>query len=296
MVVDAGDLVVKARIIMLRFGRMQAVLILSVLTTAVYAQETCSTSQGIYHCLEKRRGPLVVFVSGLGDDHQGWKKVVHGMTSVSTFRYDRLGSGRSAWREQPRNPEFIARELHQLLRVAKAKPPYILVGHSLGGVYVRTFYMLYPKDVAGLVLVDPSDSLFPTRLESALPREEFVAWKAIRDRNLANGTVPSQREVAASEENNERLTRLRIRVPIVVLTAMRVIAGNPAMSAVGRQTWCQLHEEWLQSQPNATHVLVDDSTHYIHDKSPTSVIAAIDAVKNFRIGHKLPLTQSCPRP
>src|SRR6267142_2110479 len=63
----------------------------------------------------------------------------------------------------PRTAERIANELHSALRSAGLRPPYVLVSHSAGGAYIRVFAHLYPKEVAGLVFVDP-------------PYEEFLEW------------------------------------------------------------------------------------------------------------------------
>lgn len=68
--------------------------------------------------------------------------------------YDRAGYGWSESSPDSRSPRQIARELHTLLVNAGVEPPYVLVGHSLGGKYVRMFAELYPDEVAGMVLVD----------------------------------------------------------------------------------------------------------------------------------------------
>ncbi len=74
--------------------------------------------------------------------------------SMRVVRYDRSGIGFSDKCTTPRDPETIAHELHTLLLKAGESPPYIMVGHSLGGPYIRVFTELYPKEVAAMFFLD----------------------------------------------------------------------------------------------------------------------------------------------
>lgn len=109
------------------------------------------------YLLEKGSGgTTVVFESGIGATNLNWH---HIQEKVSTFcttaSYDRGGLGWSSPCRSPRTPTNIASELHQMLNGAGIKPPYILVGHSFGGLVVRRFALLYPEEVISLILVDP---------------------------------------------------------------------------------------------------------------------------------------------
>jgi pimeloyl-ACP methyl ester carboxylesterase len=70
--------------------------------------------------------------------------------------YERAGLGRSDPGPKPHSAEQIARELHALLKARAIAPPYILVGHSAGGLFVRVFAHQYPEEIVALVLVDPA--------------------------------------------------------------------------------------------------------------------------------------------
>jgi pimeloyl-ACP methyl ester carboxylesterase len=101
--------------------------------------------------------PTVVFETGRGMPGFSWLLV---QPEVAKFTracwYDRAGYGWSDSAPSPHRSDAIAKDLHQLLQVAGIDPPYVLVGHSFGGLNVRMYYELYPAEVAGMVLVDPS--------------------------------------------------------------------------------------------------------------------------------------------
>ena len=99
----------------------------------------------------------VVFESGAGASLEMWGKVQpHVSRFARTVSYDRAGIGFSEKGPLPRDGRRIAAELRRALQAARIAPPYVLVGASLGGPYVRLFADSYPDDVAGMVLVDPT--------------------------------------------------------------------------------------------------------------------------------------------
>src|SRR5206468_6563221 len=103
----------------------------------------------------------VIFEAGFGAGLESWATVQSTTAKFArTVSYDRAGIGQSEAGPKPRAAKQIAQELHTALQKAGIAPPYVLVGHSFGGIYVRVFADLYPKEVAGLVLIDPSQETF----------------------------------------------------------------------------------------------------------------------------------------
>jgi pimeloyl-ACP methyl ester carboxylesterase len=101
-------------------------------------------------------GPTVLFEAGIAATNLNWSHVQETVAGFTrTASYDRSGLGWSSPARTPRTPCNIAAELHNLLQCGGVKPPYILVGHSFGGLVMRRFAVLYPEEVAGVVLVDP---------------------------------------------------------------------------------------------------------------------------------------------
>jgi pimeloyl-ACP methyl ester carboxylesterase len=123
--------------------------------------------------------PTVVFESGWPGGSSSWASVAPTIALQSRVCvYDRAGTGTSDAGPSPRTPLHMVRELHLLLTRAQLPDPYVLVGHSFGGLLVRLFAATYPHDVVGMVLVDSSvfDLMgycpFPTRFPPGVERVE----------------------------------------------------------------------------------------------------------------------------
>ena len=118
-------------------------------------------------------GPTVVLESGLPGGI-GMEQIRQGVGHFArVVAYDRAGLGDSQSGPLPRTAKQIAAELHAALENAELPPPYVLVGHSMGGPYIRVFAAMYPQDVSGMVLVDPSEADYFYE-----PMEDLKAWIA----------------------------------------------------------------------------------------------------------------------
>ena len=116
-------------------------------------------------------GPAVVFLPGAGLIGLDYLNVHEAISRRTTsVLYDRAGTGWSQAAALPRSAAEVAGELRDLLRAAGVTPPYVLVGHSLGGAYARRYAQLFPGEVAGLVLLDPAHEGYL----SGSPRQNLV--------------------------------------------------------------------------------------------------------------------------
>jgi pimeloyl-ACP methyl ester carboxylesterase len=99
--------------------------------------------------------PSVVLESGLGGMSSGWGWVQPETAKFSrVISYDRAGLGWSGPDTSPKTAVLAARRLDSILQSARVDPPYVLVGHSMGGLLIRVFANLYPDKVAGMVFLD----------------------------------------------------------------------------------------------------------------------------------------------
>lgn len=115
------------------------------------------SGQWLYLCERGTGDPTIVFEAGIGATSQNWHGLQQDLAGVArTVAYDRGGLGWSSARWcTERTPSNVAHELHQMLQAARIEPPYLMVGHSFGGLVVRRFAAQYPNEVSGVVLVDP---------------------------------------------------------------------------------------------------------------------------------------------
>jgi pimeloyl-ACP methyl ester carboxylesterase len=100
--------------------------------------------------------PVVILEAGIAGSSLGWAAVQNRLAAFTTVcSYDRAGLGWSDACRLPRSAHQLAEELHSLLDRAGLTGPFILVGHSFGGLLIRVYSRCYPEQVAGLVLLDP---------------------------------------------------------------------------------------------------------------------------------------------
>jgi len=214
--------------------------------------------------------PTVIFENGRrgseGSSLEDWVKVQPAVSQFTkTIAYDQSGAGLSALGPRPHDGLQNARELHTALQNAGAAPPYILVGHSFGGPFIRVFAGLYPKEVAGLVLVDPT-------------QEEFIN----RPGNKDHEEMPDEdwQEIQASLTQAHE-SRVPAGIPVVLFTGVgrRELPGfmtekEKEKFKTVRQLWLKFHSQWLDTVPNSQHIIVDCG-HGIPFEKPDMVINAI---------------------
>src|SRR5258708_5628446 len=110
--------------------------------------------------LENRKpgDPVLIFESGLGTPGDNYEVLFNNLSkSTSGIAYDRNGIGGSEADPLIKTDADVVKRLHAFLDSLHIAPPYLLVGHSVGGPLVRLYTALYPEQIAGLVLIDPTD-------------------------------------------------------------------------------------------------------------------------------------------
>jgi pimeloyl-ACP methyl ester carboxylesterase len=235
-------------------------------------------------------GPTVVLETGLGAWSSHWalvQPVVAGATRVCA--YDRAGLGWSDPGPAPRGAGRIAGELRALLRQAGAPGPYVLVGHSNGGLYVRLYAATYPEEVAGLVLVDASHEEQNARLRALLTPEQWAVFERLALTRLELPGYPELEwvDVEASFDQVRRATAARPLRPLPLVVLSRGVAPDAAEAPEGFPPEAQaaMEREWQALQaalaglaPGARRVVAAESGHYVQLQQPELVIAAIREV------------------
>lgn len=216
--------------------------------------------------------PTVVFQSGLGDGLAAWAAVWQGLpASPSVFAYDRPGYGDSPATTSPRDPCTVATELRTLLQAAGLAPPYVLVGHSLGGTYQAAFARLFPQDVAALLLLDATHPEHWATMQQRAP-----GMAAVVSTLRATFGSAMRREFDDQAACNARLAALPPpRVPSRLLVRTRF---EMMESADFREMSVALQQRWLADWPGLQRVAVEGSGHYIQKDRPEAVLQALQAL------------------
>jgi pimeloyl-ACP methyl ester carboxylesterase len=225
--------------------------------------------------------PAVVVETGFRGLASQWREVADAVSEHTTVvLYDRAGHGESAAVRTPRTPEAIASELHRVLEEVRAPPPWVLVGHSVGGLYMRTFAKLFDAEVAGLVLAESSvegqrkrrrDSLSYTRDRWMNARPVIEVMASTRSaRNADVRTLLDElRHFRRVVDGEPVLAQGAIGTrPVVVLT-QRLTAAD------GHSAWRELQASLTNLSSRAEHLVSDIGGHDLHRDDPELVVASI---------------------
>lgn len=216
--------------------------------------------------------PTIILESGIGEGGtaSGWDVVQNNVKDFAQVcLYDRAGLGQSEEGIKPRTTTQIAVELHTLLETAGIEPPYIMVGHSMGGLHIQTFAKLYPNDIAGMVFVDPTPKeLVDTLSDEAI--QNLIAAGA--SQGLLDETGEGLNESIPTFKSLPNLPD----VPVVVITSSFTGEGNVDISQ-----WEELksyHQNLTNEVTDGTHIVATQSGHYIQIDEPELIINAIKSV------------------
>ncbi len=106
----------------------------------------------------QKEKPVIVFENGMATKLDKWKPIIEEVSKTSAvFSYNRPRIGESENDSLPPTTKHIVNNLRKMLLEKGLKPPYLLVGHSFGGAYIRSYASYYPDEIAGLIFVDPVD-------------------------------------------------------------------------------------------------------------------------------------------
>lgn len=216
--------------------------------------------------------PIVVMDAGLGDTLETWDEVAPKVAKFTRVCvYDRAGLGRSDPGPMPRTSGQIAAELYRMIKTAGLPPPYILVGHSLGGLNVSLFASMHPDEVAGLVLVDSTHEDYPARERALRSAEEKSRIENAF--GIASPAARSEYQSMPASVEQIKAARPLPDVPVIVLTA-----GHMEGSAALRELWLTLQADLANRASHGTQVIAQESGHFIQFDRPDLVIDAIQKV------------------
>jgi pimeloyl-ACP methyl ester carboxylesterase len=223
-------------------------------------------------CAGPRSHPeTVVLIAGLGRTVKDWAKV---QPAASRFArvcsYDLAGLGKSDKPPKPQTMDEIIDDLRAVLKAAGERPPYVLVGHSIAGIYSRRFVTRFPDDVAALLFVDSSHEEQYLRLHEIDPKgpppnAELADMLFIR---------PGQR------------LEWQTTLPLIVLargtSGKRPPRWTEDQFVAFDRVWRELQQDLAKRSPRAQFRIAERSGHFVQIDEPTLVVQAIRELSGAR--------------
>ena len=252
------------------------------------------------HCVGKG-SPIIVFDSGVGGSHMDWVNVQSRAGEFTqACSYDRSGYGWSEMGIKPRTSKRIVSELTKILKIAKKEPPYILVGHSFGGLNMQLFARTNHKDVIGLVLIDSIHTEQYKRFEDAgieiptvnttrfllgskdqvtegIPEEyKDIAYELVRSDEAVSSMFNELRNMHVSTQEIATAEKMP-DIPITVIIHGKQVWDNPMFKNM-EEIWYELQIQLSKSTSKGKLLTADSSGHHIHLEQPELILSEIKSI------------------
>jgi len=230
---------------------------------------------GLEYVTSGSGAPVIVLMNGGGMASQSWGAVYPQFEPFSTvFAYNRFGIGGSDRASGKQTGEVIAAALRELLAAAGLQPPYLLVGHSLGGFHANIFARLYPEEVAGIIFLEAAhqddfeqlplhQTLFSQLFEKIFTALNFILRKSPNSEMDCTKDAVSQIKQAGNFPD----------VPLTVITAGKS-PPKLFMSAKALKIRQANQKKFLLFSKNAKQLIAEESGHFPQLSEPELVVAA----------------------
>jgi len=218
----------------------------------------------------------VILESGFGGTSEAWTNVQPEIAKFTrVISYDRAGLCKSEPGESPRTAKRVAEELHAALKSAGVKPPYVLVGHSAGAAYVRVFASLYPREIAGIVLVDPPQEELLDWIRAHFPHADQLPPERLAKMPAGIRAEWDARDAQIDEMRNAKLPF----VPTILISSAKndqSLAQQISPEALNVLT--ESRHKWLERTTGSRQIVAQKAGHNIPMEEPELIVDAIRQV------------------
>lgn len=277
---------------------MLMLMLFTALPLTVNADKIHFGKRDIYFRCQGKGSPTVILESGFRNNSDVWTVPAEAGESIfaqiAKFTrvcvYDRPGTvgwqasshSRSSPLTRTETAQGVVEDLHQLLELAKINGPYVLVGHSLGGLFVRLYARTYPKEVVGLVLVDAFSEFVSTRLK-------LKDWQAYRayilkipaELQAYKGLETLDLDAAIKAISKAAAKKPLENIPVIVISrgkAAPLPADFPVSSAILEEGWRQSQSDLAKLDPEERQIIAGKSQHYVQVTESGLIVDAIARV------------------
>ena len=223
----------------------------------------------------------------------GATMVLPGVSAITRVcAYDRPGTildnthfSRSNPVPMPRTAQDVVTDLHALLHAANISGPYVLVGHSFGGLFVRLYASTYPDDVTGMVLVDA----FSEWVRDGMSSDQWTLYKGFGFKDAPPGLVYKDLETIDVDTSFDQMIQAKTAHPLRSIPLVVISKGLPFdlspwqplpadFPDALKSAWKAAQEKLCALLPNTRHIVATKSSHYVQIEQPALVIEAVRQV------------------
>jgi pimeloyl-ACP methyl ester carboxylesterase len=221
--------------------------------------------------------PTVLLEAGFGGSTENWRSVLPQLAEITrTCAYDRAGLGASDPMPGVHDAGDEIEDLEELLKRGRIEPPYVLVGHSYGGLLARLYARAHRNETRGVVLVDAVGRDDWRRGFAAWPKSLAPELRRAWAKPVIDGV--DRRAGAALASSIRSMDDL----PLIVVSAARerenFTDSPPPLYRIAMRLWTVMQTELAGLSSDSAHVVALRSDHFVQDDQPDVVIRAVSAV------------------
>ncbi|HTA84507.1 MAG TPA: alpha/beta hydrolase [Bacteroidia bacterium] len=229
--------------------------------------------------------PVVVFISGLGDDLSSFSEVQKNISKLTrTISYDRAGIGKSESLGNARSIDNISNELNELLTKLDSNQHFILVGHSRAGLIMRYFTNKYPEKVAGMVFIDPTSIEILNKKRAVRTDVDRMKYDSI-NKSTYSDTLNFSKTIRNEYYNFYTTDTILVKgkdipnnIPVTILASRKY--NNEKYNKEDIDLKLELYNSWVKKAPQIKLIVTEKSGHAIQVDEPKLVIKEITSMYN----------------
>lgn len=226
--------------------------------------------------------PAVIFVAGYGGPLASFDSVFDKVSKFTTaIRYSRAGLGNSSYANKNKDFDTIVYELESLINALNIQQPFVLVGHSYGGLIIRSYAKRHPSNIAGLLFDDATFEDYFNRLTPLKINAESLELKG---HDIVKKKYPSQArddefkslwKVWHSPDEWKKWFEPMPSVPTVVLTSMKIADSSLRANQQLMDARYLAQSQWTKNKPFSMQIGVSNAGHFIHKDTPSIFVESV---------------------